>query len=280
MRPVRSCCYIPCSEKQPNCCPIPREVANFCNPNHKKNTPCSQPSCGNPDCTKCCPLKCPRIRPMPFHKPRSCRPCSPSPPRKQASPRRQQCHRPDRCCYCPEPQSCCPQPKPCSCERYPYKPCFPPTSCPPEPCCAPPPRCSPSRCCPPPSCSAKPYNPPRSCPPQDCKPSPPPSCDEQPYCNSPRRSCNNPSPCNCKQCQIIASCTPLCVRCGCKVYAAEKITLSKGAYHNSCFSCYCCQRCLDIKSVYEAEGEIYCKRCYNLSFGADYIGFGSTLHPC
>nr|CAI5859556.1 unnamed protein product [Callosobruchus analis] len=202
MRPVRSCCYIPCGESQPNCCPIPREVANYCNRNHKKNTSC------------------------------------------------------------------------------PYKPCFPPSTCPPEPCCSPPRRCPPSSCYPPRSCAPEPCNPPPTCPPQDCKPCPPRSCGEQPYCNSPRRYCRKPSPCNCKQCQVIATCTPLCVRCGCKVYAAEKIILSKGAYHNSCFSCYCCQRCLDIKSVYEAEGEIYCKRCYNTSFGNDYIGFGSTLQPC
>ncbi|CAH1956688.1 unnamed protein product [Acanthoscelides obtectus] len=197
MRPVRSCCYIPIGDDTRKCCPMPREVANYCNRNHKKNTRC------------------------------------------------------------------------------PYKPCFPPPSCPPKPCCPAPPRCPQRPCCPPSSCPPKQWGPPKYCPPKDCSSCPPQNCN-----GDPRRFCRKPSPCNCRQCQIIATCTPCCVRCGCKVYAAEKVTLSKGAYHNSCFSCYCCQRCLDLKSVYEAEGEIYCKRCYNTNFGADYVGYGSALQPC
>lgn len=45
-----------------------------------------------------------------------------------------------------------------------------------------------------------------------------------------------------------------------QVYAAEKVLVSSGAYHNSCFTCNCCSKCLDVKNVYEGCGEIYCKR--------------------
>lgn len=44
-----------------------------------------------------------------------------------------------------------------------------------------------------------------------------------------------------------------------KVFAAEKIMAAGGAFHTSCFTCYCCHKPLEITSVYENQGEIYCK---------------------
>lgn len=32
-----------------------------------------------------------------------------------------------------------------------------------------------------------------------------------------------------------------------------------GAFHTSCFTCYCCHKQLEITTVYESQGEIYCK---------------------
>ncbi|KAJ3651450.1 hypothetical protein Zmor_017493 [Zophobas morio] len=84
-------------------------------------------------------------------------------------------------------------------------------------------------------------------------------------CGSPCGSpCGNPcgSPCGnpCNGCGCKYCCVERCKRCGEKVFAAEKVPTSHGAYHLGCFSCYCCCKSLCMKSMYEACGEIYCKR--------------------
>ncbi|XP_023311677.1 keratinocyte proline-rich protein-like [Anoplophora glabripennis] len=88
--------------------------------------------------------------------------------------------------------------------------------------------------------------------------------------------CGNLNPCNCKMCQVRAICTPICKRCGCKVYAAEKVSVSKGAFHTGCFSCFCCRKPLDVCNFYESCGEIYCKQCYNNLYGNQLYGYGSS----
>ncbi|XP_057668462.1 uncharacterized protein LOC130901257 [Diorhabda carinulata] len=86
--------------------------------------------------------------------------------------------------------------------------------------------------------------------------------------------CGKLNPCNCKISRIRDECTSICIRCNRKVYAAEKICISSGPFHTSCFSCYCCHKLLDVKNVYEHKGEIYCKNCYNNFTGNQYYGYG------
>ncbi|XP_060532744.1 cysteine and glycine-rich protein 2-like isoform X3 [Cylas formicarius] len=94
-------------------------------------------------------------------------------------------------------------------------------------------------------------------------------------CAKPKRcACDSPKPCDCKMAQVRAACTSCCIRCKRKVYAAEKVLVSCGAFHTSCFSCFCCNKLLDVKNVFEGCGEIYCKQCYNHFFGIQYYGFG------
>ncbi|CAG9831028.1 unnamed protein product [Diabrotica balteata] len=87
--------------------------------------------------------------------------------------------------------------------------------------------------------------------------------------------CGNVMPCCCKISQVRDECRSNCVRCKRKVYAAEKIYISSGPFHTSCFSCYCCNKLLDVRHVYEHKGEIYCKNCYNSFTGNQYYGYGS-----
>ncbi|KAJ3618869.1 hypothetical protein MTP99_005671 [Tenebrio molitor] len=86
----------------------------------------------------------------------------------------------------------------------------------------------------------------------------------QPCANNNR--CNNNYCCKCCT-------TERCKRCGEKVFAAEKVLTSYGAYHLGCFSCYCCCKSLCVKTMYEACGEIYCRQCYNNYFGVSGYGY-------
>ena len=59
-----------------------------------------------------------------------------------------------------------------------------------------------------------------------------------------------------------------CLRCGGRVYPAEKMLASSGVFHRSCFRCVNCSRTLDSYSCNCGEdGEIYCKNCYQEEFG-------------
>ncbi|CAH1184931.1 unnamed protein product [Phyllotreta striolata] len=103
------------------------------------------------------------------------------------------------------------------------------------------------------------------------------TCEDCSRCDRNRRTncrpCGEPNPCDCKMDRVRSECTAVCVRCGCKVYAAERISVTSGSYHTSCFSCVCCNKLLDIKNVYENGGEIYCKHCYNNLLGNSYYGY-------
>ncbi|XP_030755062.1 keratin-associated protein 9-1-like [Sitophilus oryzae] len=277
-KPIRSCSCIPSKREEKNeycfLFPLPREVANYYNRAHMKKQKCLKSSCCPPPerCSSCCkkPCCCPiQIRTLPPN-PCCCRSCSPPPCKPCSPPLCKSCPPTTcRCCcpreICPSSESsncCCPSPDPCCapkrcptpCRR---RPCSPRPRLPPRPVCRPP---SPPQ---PPSCCCE------KCQPRCCRTCEPPCCPKPKYC-----TCGTPRPCNCKMSQVRAQCTAYCVRCCQKVYAAEKIQASCGAYHSSCFTCSCCNKCLDVKNFYEGCGEIYCKQCYNHFFGIKCYGFG------
>lgn len=205
----------------------------------------------------------------------------------------------------PKPQNYPPRQAKCCCNKCKQPPCCPPRiqCCPSKPrccsakpqCCSPKPRCCPpkSQCClPDPQCC-----PPKlqSCPPTQCCPPKPRCCPPKPACCSPRRkSCQQSSNCcegkkkmiyfrprcespPCTMCEPrkptpCCSCSAdRCKRCGEKVFAAEKVLTSYGSYHLGCFSCYCCCKSLCVKTMYEACGEIYCRRKYFLFYSIFYL---------
>lgn len=96
-------------------------------------------------------------------------------------------------------------------------------------------------------------------------------------------TCGLMRPCDCKVGGLWSKgrgakdAAPFCRRCGQKVYAAEKLVASGGAFHTSCFSCYGCHRALEVANLYESQGEIYCKQCYAKYFGMSGYGYGTTL---
>lgn len=303
-RPVHSCSCIPdCAPQRDVICfsyPIPREVANYYNrenmkpcgltcPSYPKKTFCFAPpndSCCRPK-SPCCinrpctPRRC--CSPPPSCCPRNCSPppppsCKPRRPRVCCSPVRY-CNR--QCCSPCENSSCegeeqvyfvsrncCP---PCS--RRPCSPCC-------DPSCAPQPPCRDCQPCPPPDCCCPKCRPCRPCSPSPCRPCSPICRPPRRRCLSPLRppccntcccsNCGNSKPCDCKYREMKEACTSYCVRCGCKVYIAEKVLVSCGAYHNSCFSCYSCRKMLTLSTVNEHCGEIFCKQCYNACFGTNY----------
>ncbi|XP_017775308.1 PREDICTED: keratin-associated protein 4-9-like [Nicrophorus vespilloides] len=249
--------------------PTPRETNNYYSRNHIKdsNDDCKG-SCYCPEGC-CCPHKGMNGR---YASPTSCDPCAIM----------------DCCCTSSCGGGCCCRScKPSCCSPSP-KCCTPPKCCSPPRCCSPPsPSCCPEPCCDP---CCGPYTPPcrkpicyppvdpcdDTCPsericyypcPQPCQPK---------YC-----TCGSPNPCDCdlnaKKRQAISEMAPCCRRCGRKVYAAEKIMASGGAFHSSCFSCYCCHKPLEVTNMYENQGEIYCKQCYAKYFGVQGYGYGSTL---
>ena len=60
----------------------------------------------------------------------------------------------------------------------------------------------------------------------------------------------------------------MCLRCGGKVFSAEKMMTAGGLFHQSCFRCVNCNRNLDQSSVNcGQDGEIYCRQCYQEEFG-------------
>ncbi|XP_050316295.1 keratin-associated protein 10-7-like isoform X2 [Anthonomus grandis grandis] len=260
VKTLKSCCCgscEPCLSYSSSCDPsVPCQTCQCCQETvcPTRKLPC-RPSCSPPPCSHpvqpCCCKKTPKccqqyqnnVCPL-----KVC--CEPS----ICCCQKQKCSQQTRCCslknVCPILQDCCcQQPKRCTPQRV----CVLPPKCPPLQCC--PVRmegcCKPSTAC-------------------ESKKSPCNPCRPPKYC-----VCGNLNPCDCKISQIKAQCTACCNRCGYKVYAAEKISVSCGAYHTSCFTCSCCNKCLDVKNVYEGCGEIYCKSCYNHFFGTEYYGFGN-----
>ncbi|XP_076253857.1 uncharacterized protein LOC143192392 isoform X2 [Rhynchophorus ferrugineus] len=290
-RPAQSCSCIPNKPTVKNeycfLFPLPREVANYYNRAHMKSQNFSEPNrcCSSSpspqQCSSCCKKPCScsiQLRTLPNQ---CC--CELPPP-------------PCKCCCNSRPSPPkCPAMK-CHCQQQdsyqPIKKCHPCRRCPcmPQRSVTTPPRQSPCpHCC----CEKEEQQHYSShnkteqcCPPKSdcrCQKSEPCYCQRKPEC-CPQKVvcppkpkycvCGSSRPCNCKMSQVKAQCTSYCQRCRQKVYAAEKISVSSGAFHSSCFTCYCCNKCLDVKNVYEGCGEIYCKQCYNHFFGIKYYGFG------
>ncbi|XP_060532743.1 keratin-associated protein 5-4-like isoform X2 [Cylas formicarius] len=262
VRAAQSCICIPSRQeatKNDYCLvfPIPREVANYYNRSHMRDK--ARKASG-----RCCP---------PNETQCSCRPRSPPPCDCSAAPRPIQLRSltadSENCRSC---RPCCParpQSSPPLCPAYACPPLRPSAGCP--------------RCCP----VLESGRPRAQCceggsPTRRCKCGPKRACAggataerRACTCAKPKRcACDSPKPCDCKMAQVRAACTSCCIRCKRKVYAAEKVLVSCGAFHTSCFSCFCCNKLLDVKNVFEGCGEIYCKQCYNHFFGIQYYGFG------
>ncbi|CAH1118394.1 unnamed protein product [Phaedon cochleariae] len=248
-KPRRRCCCSRCrppAASPPPSCPADRPPS--CSAGCKVSYSADQP----PSCPPCRPPSCPPCRPPPCPNAPCCTCCMPKPSSRCRSPPRRHPSPPRRCppAPCPEPYSC--PPDPCSCSKRQQ-------DCPPK---------KPQQCCCNDGAAARDSSRQADCAGVCC-------CKEKTakYC-----VCGRQNPCNCKMSQIRAVCTSVCMRCGHKVYAAEKISVSSGPYHNSCFSCYCCHKLLDVRNVYENCDEIYCKNCYNNFFGISYYGYGSSQY--
>ncbi|KAL1502536.1 hypothetical protein ABEB36_007666 [Hypothenemus hampei] len=266
-RNTKSCICISTENLKNEYCfhyPIPREVVNYYNRLHMRAKCCKNPisCCPQTECLACSCRKYCTNEPS-----KSCnKPCSP--PKKYCCPPPPQPCTPTvtrycGCCVSTQPDcndnTCCP-PSLGFCQCYQSAEPGKPTSCcrRSNGCCS-----SPKKCCRPPNSTSV-----KCCPHTQC-------C--QRFCRQMGYPiCGQMDQCNCKMSEVRAQCTVCCNRCGQKVYAAEKILVSCGAYHTSCFTCYCCNKCLDVKNVFEGCGEIYCKQCYNCYFGVQFYGFGTS----
>lgn len=76
---------------------------------------------------------------------------------------------------------------------------------------------------------------------------------------------------------IIKSDTPAdaCIRCSGKVFQAEKMIVSHGLFHKTCFSCADCHVSLDSTKANDGPNrEIYCQHCYSRRYGLHGYGYG------
>jgi DNA-directed RNA polymerase subunit RPC12/RpoP len=53
-----------------------------------------------------------------------------------------------------------------------------------------------------------------------------------------------------------------CPACGGKVFTAERAATRAGVFHSACLACSTCNKALDVTSLVEREGRIYCSGCY------------------
>ena len=59
-----------------------------------------------------------------------------------------------------------------------------------------------------------------------------------------------------------------CLRCHGKVFEAEKVQISAGAYHTYCLKCNECSKQLETSNFLEARDKnIYCAGCYAVKYG-------------
>jgi len=65
-----------------------------------------------------------------------------------------------------------------------------------------------------------------------------------------------------------------CPRCGARVYFAEQILSLGRKWHQLCFKCTDCDKCVDSPSAADHDGDLYCKICYQKNFGIKGIGYG------
>ncbi len=90
--------------------------------------------------------------------------------------------------------------------------------------------------------------------------------------------------------------TPHCPRCGHAAFHAESIPAAGKMWHKICFRCGrkikkfiyiyiffanfklinlgLCKKSLEIPTMAEHDGDLYCKHCYNRKFGIRGVGFG------
>jgi hypothetical protein len=73
---------------------------------------------------------------------------------------------------------------------------------------------------------------------------------------------------------VIMTQAPTCATCNKRVYMAEEVRAANKTYHKLCFKCSCCSKLLEIKTLSDRQGELYCKNCYGKNFGPKGYGFG------
>ena len=72
----------------------------------------------------------------------------------------------------------------------------------------------------------------------------------------------------------------MCVRCGGKVFLAERRVARSGNYHAACFSCQTCGRLLDYSSACDGEeGEVVCRSCYSRKYNVTNTRPTAVLPP-
>ncbi|CAF1011039.1 unnamed protein product [Rotaria sordida] len=68
--------------------------------------------------------------------------------------------------------------------------------------------------------------------------------------------------------------TPHCPRCGHAAFHAESIPAAGKVWHKTCFRCALCKKALEVTTLSEHDGDLYCKQCYTRKFGIRGVGFG------
>ena len=72
----------------------------------------------------------------------------------------------------------------------------------------------------------------------------------------------------------------MCVRCGGKVFLAERRAARSGNYHAACFTCQTCGRLLDLSSACDGEeGEVMCGSCYSRKYSLTHSRPAPVLLP-
>ncbi|CAF4268949.1 unnamed protein product [Rotaria socialis] len=84
----------------------------------------------------------------------------------------------------------------------------------------------------------------------------------------------------------------LCPRCGHAAFHAESLPAAGKMWHKACFRCgtknsklniylytiwkflALCKKSLEVTTVSEHDGDLYCKQCYTRKFGIRGVGFG------
>ncbi|CAF3802663.1 unnamed protein product [Rotaria sp. Silwood1] len=67
---------------------------------------------------------------------------------------------------------------------------------------------------------------------------------------------------------------PQCPRCNHAAFHAESIPAAGKVWHKTCFRCGLCKKMLEVPTLAEHEGDIYCRQCYTRKFGIRGVGFG------
>jgi hypothetical protein len=73
---------------------------------------------------------------------------------------------------------------------------------------------------------------------------------------------------------VITTQAPKCAKCDKRVYMAEEVRAANKVYHKLCFKCTSCNKLLEVKTLSDHQGELYCKNCYGKNFGPKGYGYG------